>query len=141
MKRGLLAAGVMFFSCAMTWAENPHTPPANSPERKAMMDTLRVPFERELKQKVKFEVSFFKVQGEWAFVMGTPENAQTGKAIHAFPEVDPNFCALLRKRAGGEWTVVDHSAGFGDPFYASWVKQHHAPLAIFPDVVATMQGN
>jgi hypothetical protein len=121
------------------FAEAPHTPPVNSPERKAILDALRVPFERQFKQPVKFDVSHFKVLAEWAFVLGSPLNAQTGKALRAEPVVDPDFCGLLRRNARGEWTVVDHAAGFGDPTYAAWPKAHGAPLSIFPEAILDMQ--
>ena len=120
-------------------SEKPHTPAVDSAERRVILNALRLPFEKELKQKVKFDVSFFEVLNDWAFVLGMPQNAQTGKAIHAEPVVDPDFCGLLRRSARGEWTVVDHAAGFGDPFYAAWPKKYGAPLAIFPEVVAGMQ--
>lgn len=124
---------------ARAMAESPHTPPVNSPERKAILDALRPPFERDLNQPIKFYVSFFRVLDTWAFALGTPENARSGKAIKAFPETDPDFCGLLHKNGRGEWIVVDHAAGFGDPFYAQWPKTHGAPLAIFPEIVASMQ--
>lgn len=138
-KVGMMVVGFIILSCGVASAERPHTPVADSGERKAILNALRGPFEQDLKQKVKFDVSFFKILHDWAFVLGTPQNAQTGKAIHAFPAVDPDFCGLLRKNERGEWTVVDHAAGFGDPTYAGWPKKYHAPLAIFPDVVAGMQ--
>ena len=137
----IIALAAILFSGTSAIAESPHTPTVNSPERKAILDALRPPFERDLKQKVKFDVSFFQVLGKWAFVLGTPQNARSGKAIKAYPDIDPDFCGLLRKDDRGAWTVVDHAAGFGDPFYASWPKKYGAPLAIFPDVVATMQKN
>lgn len=125
----------------MALAEAPHTPPVDSAERKAILDALRTPFERELKQNVKFEVSHFKVLHDWAFVMGNTLNAQTGKAVGVESHYDPNFCGLLRKKSGGAWTVVDHLGQFGDPYYAGWVKEHGAPLAIFPKGTAALVGH
>jgi hypothetical protein len=137
----LILAGFVAICGGPARAEAPHTPPVNSAERKAILDALRPPFEGELKQKVKFDVSFFKVLNGWAFVLGTPQNAQSGKPVRAHPDIDPDFCGLLHKNPQGEWTVVDHAAGFGDPFYASWPKDHKAPLAIFPEVVIDLQKN
>jgi len=135
----IVSVAVLTLGGSRALAESPHTPPVNSPERKAIMDALRPPFERDLKQPVKFEVSFFRVLDGWAFVLGTPQNARSGKAIKAFPVTDPDFCGLLHRNGRGEWIVVDHAAGFGDPFYAQWPKTHGAPLAIFPEIVAGMQ--
>jgi hypothetical protein len=140
-KRLLIVAGFIVLSSGVVFGETPHTPPVNSAERKAILDALRPSFERDLKQKVKFDVSFFKVLDGWAFVLGTPQNAQTGKPIRAERNIDPDFCGLLHKNPQGEWTVIDHAAGFGDPFYASWVKSHKAPLTIFPEVVVDLQKN
>jgi hypothetical protein len=111
----------------------------DSTERKAILDALRGPVEQHLKQGVKFEVSFFKVLNGWAFVLGIPENAKTGKAIQEFPPDDPSFCGLLHKNARSEWKVSSYATGFGDPMYAPWPKKYGAPLSIFPDVVAQMQ--
>src|ERR1700761_2335675 len=105
-KRIFLAVALTGLSLSSVPAESPYTPPVNSAERKAILDALRPPFERELKQKVKFDVSFFKVLDDWAFVLGTPQNAQSGKPIRAQREIDPDFCGLLHKNPQGGWTVV-----------------------------------
>ena len=137
-KTNVLTVFFALLCCGTAMAQKPHTPAVGSSERKAILDVLRVPFERDFKQAVKFDISHFKVLDDWAFVTGAPENAQTGKKLRAYPDIDPNFCGLLHKNAR-EWTVVSYAAGFGDPMYASWPKKYGAPLIIFPEVIFNMQ--
>jgi hypothetical protein len=117
----------------------PRTPPAGSAERKAVLDALRVPVERELKRKVVFKVDALKVQGAWAFMRGVPQQPD-GKAMDyrgtAYEEAiregifDDWVCALLRKERG-RWRVVAHSIGATDVVYADWPERHDAPRALF----------
>jgi hypothetical protein len=120
-------------------AQKPHTPPPGSAERKAILDTLRAPVEKELDQKVVFKIDHFAVLGEWAFVRGVPQRPD-GTAVdysrsryqEAIDEgvFDDWFCALLRKR-GGEWNVVTYSIGATDVAWEPWSEEHGAPRAIF----------
>ena len=122
-----------------TAQETVYTPAAGSGERKAIMDTLRVPVERELKQKVVFKVDHLKVRSDWAFIRGVSEQPG-GKAIDyrdtRYREAieqgvfDDWFCALLR-RQGGKWKVVVYSIGATDVVYEGWDKEHKAPSEIF----------
>ena len=47
----------------------PYTPKSGSKERKAILDTLRKPVEKEMKQKVVFYDVKMKVKNGWAYVM------------------------------------------------------------------------
>jgi hypothetical protein len=131
-KRIAIAVSFIAVFSGLVSAEAPYTPPVGSAERQAILEALRPAFERELKQKVKFRVEHLKIFHDWAFIIGDTLSAHTGKAIGVDPHYDPNFCGLLRRQAGGTWKVVDHLGQFGDPYYAGWVKEHGAPLAIFP---------
>lgn len=122
------------------FAQAASTPAKNSVERTAILNALRVPVEKELKQKIQFSIKNFKVSGNWAFLGGEPQNASGGKpnyknTIHqeAINEgmFDNNFFALLRK-TGGKWRVVTYAIGCTDVCYATWWKQYKAPKAIFP---------
>lgn len=123
-------------------AQNAYTPEKGSAERAAILNALRVPVERELKQKIQFAVTNFKVQGNWAFLDGAPQNASGdkpnyentiyGEAIEA-GMFDNNFFALLRK-TGGKWRVVKYQIGCTDVCYLEWATQYKAPKAIFPFV-------
>lgn len=123
-----------------TTAQSAYTPEKGSPERKAILDALRIPVERELKQKIVFVADNFKVQGTWAFVGGSPQNASGGEPDYRgtiYFEAkkdgifDNNFFALLRK-SGGKWRVVTRAIGCTDVCYADWWRTHKAPKAIFP---------
>lgn len=116
-----------------------HTPALTDPIRKAILDALRKPIEKELRQSVKFKVDHFKVQGDWAFLRGVPQQPNGSpidyrktpyqRAIKdgAF---DDGFCALLQKRKG-VWHVVQYVIGATDVPWDGWDKQYKAPSGIF----------
>ena len=138
--RRLLPLFLVFIAAAAVSAQQASTPEKGSPERKATLDALRIPVERDLKQKVVFVAENFKVQGSWAFVGGTPQNASGGEPDYARTKYaeqvdtgafDNNFFALLRK-TGGKWRVTTYLIGCTDVCYADWWRRHRAPKAIFP---------
>ena len=115
-----------------------YSPEKGSPERKAILDVLRVPVERDLKQKIVFVADNFKVQGNWAFVSGEPTTPSGGRPNlkgTAWEEAedlfDDNFFGLLQKRSG-KWRVVAYALGCTDVCYLEWWREHKAPRAIFP---------
>jgi hypothetical protein len=122
-----------------TAQERPYTPERGDPERQAIMDTLRVPVKRELKNGVIFKIDALKVQDGWAFVRGVPKSPDGGPMDYRGTVYEENqrqgvfddwFCALLRKR-GERWQVVTYSIGATDVAYEGWDKKYHAPRAIF----------
>lgn len=119
--------------------QKPLTPKAGSPERKAIMDALRVPVEKDLKQKVIFTVNSLRVQNGWAFLGGMPLQ-KNGKHID-YPKTkyrealeagafDDSVYALLKKGAKG-WKVIAFVIGPTDVAWESWDKEYHAPRSIF----------
>ena len=131
---------VIFLLSAAAAAQSVYTPEKGSPERKAIMDALRVPVERDLKQKIVFVADNFNVQGNWAFVSGTPQNTSGGEPNYRGTKYweaqdqgafDNNFFALFRK-TGGKWRVVTYLIGCTDVCYAYWWNEHKAPKGIFP---------
>lgn len=121
-------------------AQGAYTPEKGSPERKAILDALRVPVERELKQKIVFNIENFNVLGNWAFLGGQPQTTEGERPDYRntpYQEAvesdmfDNNFFALLKK-TGGKWKVVTRAIGCTDVCYATWWKDHKAPKAIFP---------
>jgi hypothetical protein len=117
----------------------PHVPEKGSAERKAILDALRVPVEKQLKQPVIFKIDHLKVQNNWAFLTGRPQNSD-GSAIDYTNTVyqeavdsgafDDGIVALLR-RAGVKWTVVQYVIGATDVPYENWDKKYRAPKGIF----------
>lgn len=117
-----------------------YTPEKGSPERKAILDALRVPVEKKLKQPVIFKIDHFKVQNGWAFLLGAPQKPDGGpldyrgtvyqEAVDA-GAFDDGVVALLHN-VNGKWKVVQYVIGATDVPYVEWDKTYKAPRAIFP---------
>lgn len=121
-------------------AQSIYTPARGSAERKTILDALRVPVERDLKQKIVFSAEHFNVMGTWAFVGGDPQRPGGGRPDYRGTRYwdavrddmfDNNFFALMRK-TGGRWRVVTYAIGCTDVCYADWWRRYRAPKAIFP---------
>jgi len=121
-------------------AQSIRSPEKGSTERKAVLDALRSPVERDLKQDIAFVVENFNISGSWAFVSGSLQTSggerpdfsrtQYAEAI-ANGAFDNNFFALLKKTKG-KWKVVTHAIGCTDVCYVDWWRRYRAPKAIFP---------
>ena len=83
----------------------PYTPKPGSSERKAILDTLRKPVEKEMKQKVVFYDVTLRVKNGWAYVEAYGRDTKGRSLKRWAPEVDPQTVALLRKK-GKSWTVL-----------------------------------
>ena len=121
-------------------AQSAYTPGKGSPERKAILDALRIPVERDLKQKVVFVAENFKVQGNWAYVDGVPQGVKGAALDYSRTRYadqvesgafDNNFFALLKK-TGGKWKITKYAIGCTDVCYLDWWRIHKAPKSIFP---------
>jgi hypothetical protein len=126
--------------CTISVFAQAHTPEKGSAERKAILDALRVPVEKDLKQKIVFNVENFNVSGNWAFLSGDPQNESGGEPNYRSTKFweavkegmfDNNFFALLKK-TGGKWKVTTYAIGCTDVCYITWWKDYRAPKAIFP---------
>jgi hypothetical protein len=140
LKKSFLSlAIVLVFACA-AFAQKVYTPEKGSAERTAILNALRAPVEKELKQKISFNADTFNVQGAWAFLSGEPlgsdgkrpnyKNTPYQRAINA-GAFDNNFFAILKK-SGAKWKVVHYAIGCTDVCYATWWKDYKAPKALFP---------
>jgi hypothetical protein len=141
MKRILLQ--LLIFAAALSGtvsAQAVRTPEKGSAERTAILNTLRVPVERELKQKIVFNLDHFRVAGNWAFLGGDPQTPSGGQPDYRRTPYqrdkdadmfDNNIFALLRK-TGGKWRVVHYAIGCTDVCYADWWRRYKAPKAVFP---------
>ncbi|HVG33307.1 MAG TPA: DUF3828 domain-containing protein [Pyrinomonadaceae bacterium] len=119
--------------------EQPHTPAAQTPERKAITDALRVPVQKKLKKSVVFKIDHLKVQGGWAFLRGVPQlpngkpmdysdtSYRRQKELGMF---DDQISALLKKE-GEKWVVVVYDIGATDVVYLNWAEKYKAPPSIF----------
>lgn len=135
---GMLCGAILF--CISLWAETQaYTPPAGSPERKAIMNALRGGVQTEFKQAVIFEVEHLKVNRGWAFLRGIPRQP-SGRPINYAGTpyqqrikegmFDDWIAALLRK-SGEKWQVEIYVVGYTDVPYEEWISQYHAPKLIF----------
>lgn len=133
----LFVIGLSFTS---VFAQKVYTPEKGSNERTAILDTLRKPVEKELKQEIQFVINDFNVSGNWAFISGEPqtkagERPDYSKTVYKeqveSDMFDNNFFALLKK-SGKKWKVVKYYIGCTDVCYANWWEEYKAPKAIFP---------
>ena len=116
-----------------------HSPKWQSPERRAILDALRVPVQKKLHQRVAFVVDRIAVKDSWAFVYGRPVQPN-GKAIdyrktpYAQAVKDgffgDDFSGLLRL-SDGSWKVVTYDIGATDVVWEPWAHDYGAPTAIF----------
>jgi hypothetical protein len=124
--------------CAHAFAQSARAPAAGSPERKAIMDAIRVPAEKDLKQKVIFNVDILRVAGDWAYARVSPTKPD-GSEINfmktkyreqiEFGAFDPQGEALLR-REGGDWTVLEWVFGASDVPSAGWPDKYRMPKSL-----------
>jgi len=140
LKKYFLSLAVILVFVSVAFAQKVYTPEKGSAERTAVLSVLRVPVERDLKQKIQFSVEEFKSNGAWAFLSGAPQtlsgekpnykNTKYADAVEV-GAFDNNFFALLKK-TGGKWRVVTFAIGCTDVCYVTWWKDYKAPKAIFP---------
>lgn len=117
----------------------PSTPAPGSPERKAILDALRLPVEKKLKRKVVFKVDVLKSFDGWAFLRGTPQqpggkpmnyNGTPYQQLITEGAFDDGISALLKLK-GKTWTVVTYNIGATDVVWADWSEKHKAPPELF----------
>ncbi|BCM89517.1 hypothetical protein IAD21_01363 [Abditibacteriota bacterium] len=115
--------------------------PPGSKERKAVLDALRKPVERNVKQTVVFYEVKVRTKSNWAYVQAVPRNSQ-GKTLKAFdPDTEPAVIGLLKKQ-GNTWKVLYF--GFGtsmDPVSEARHKYPKAPRSLFPSLPGEFPGD
>jgi hypothetical protein len=132
---------ILTFASAFFAQESVATTPAvDSTERMAIMNTLRLPIEKELKQKIQFTIKHFKATDTWAFIHGEPLTLKLVKPDYTGTRYqkavddgafENNYQALLRKTAG-KWRLIAYQIGCKDVCWLDWEKKHKAPKVIFP---------
>ncbi|GAB4459783.1 MAG: hypothetical protein OHK0029_22850 [Armatimonadaceae bacterium] len=134
-----LLAGFFLVGTARAQTGTLYTPKPGTKERKAIMDALRVPVQKDLMKKVIFKIDTLNVLGEWAFLRGVPlqpddkpMNYRGTRYQEAQDEgaFDDSITALLRKMKG-KWTVVTFNIGATDVVWETWDKDYKAPRAVF----------
>ena len=119
-------------------AQRAYTPAAGSPERKAIMDVLRVPVEADLRQKVVFKVQHLKIVGPWALarvVPIRPDGRDIDYSRTRYREdmeegaFDGEGEALLRNDGAG-WVLLEWRFGASDTEVPMWLQKYGAPAAL-----------
>lgn len=113
--------------------------PRGSPERKAILDVVRVPVERRLGIKVIFEVERLAVFGDWAFAEVHPRTEAGGRidyrrtryARDYVPDLDSDLVLALLRRSGASWVVVQEAFLPTDVAWEEWVKSYKLPRRLF----------
>ncbi len=140
LKKTLFSLLIVALLGTVAFPQSAYTPSKDSLERKTILNALRLPVERELKQQIQFSIQHFKVQGNWAFVNGEPLNKSNGKPDYRNTRYqqaiedgifDNNFQALLKK-TNGKWKVVTYQIGCTDVCWFGWDEEYKAPKTIFP---------
>ncbi len=124
--------------CAHAVAQSARTPAAGTEERAAIMDALRVPVEKDLKQRVIFKVDRLRVAGDWAYARVSPTQPDGDEIdfsrtkyrkqveLGAF---DPQGEALLRLEDDG-WKVLEWVFGGTDVASVTWGDKYRFPQSI-----------
>lgn len=120
------------------FAQNARTPAPGTEERAAIMDALRIPAEKELRQSVIFKVDRLRVAGDWAYARVSPTKPNGDEIdfsktkyrkqveLGAF---DPQGEALLRLEDDG-WKVLEWAFGGTDVASAAWGDKYRFPQSI-----------
>lgn len=129
----------LFLLTSQGFGQKEHTPAAGTAERKAIMDALRGPAERDLKTPVIFKVSRLRVAGGWAFAQVAPIRPDGGKIDFSrtiyreqmdLGMFDPQGEALLRLDKSG-WKVIEWAFGSTDVPSAAWPEKYRLPKSLF----------
>lgn len=120
-----------------------YEPPRGSPVRAAIMDSVRIPVERELGPPVLLTVTALNVEGTWAFASvkairpdGKLDWSRTRHArAMASGAMSDSILALLRAN-GDQWSVVEFALGPTDVPWISWSAKYRIPQKFFQDAYA-----
>ena len=133
-----LVLDCLLFAAANALAQSVPIPPAGSAERKAIMDVLRVPCERDLGLKVLFKVQHLRVSGDWAFARVVPVQPNGSEIDYSRTKYredlkegafDGEAEALLR-REGGQWKLVEWRFGASDTEVDLWLAKYRFPKSL-----------
>lgn len=108
---------------------------SGDPERKAILDAVRVVVEKDLGQRVVFEVDGVKVVSSFAGLRGRPvqpdgDSINYSRTRYASQvkagAFDDAVMALLVKR-NGRWRVLECEVGMTDYPGDAWLQKHKVP--------------
>ena len=137
--RFLCALLTLLVAVTTLHAQDVHTPPKDSQERRAIMDAIRVPCERDLKQEVIFKVETLRVTEDWAYAAVhplRPDGEDIDYRRTRFREqseagmFEPTGEALLRQNRDGSWRIIKWRFGGTDTVLQDWVRSEDAPKSL-----------
>ena len=138
IKTFLIALSFLAAMTTASFAQRAYTPAAGTPERKAIMDVLRVPVEADLQQRVVFKVQHLRIVGQWCLARvvpirpdGSDINYRRTRYRDDLEEgsFDGEGEALLR-RAGDGWRLLEWRFGASDTEVPMWLEKYGAPAAL-----------
>lgn len=107
--------------------------------RTAILDTARAPVVARIGKPILFKVERLVVEGDWAFLRADLQD-RNGRPIDyaGTPLADAwengvvsKSCAVLLRRKGEGWQVVESAVGPTDVIWAGWAAAHRAPPSLF----------
>jgi hypothetical protein len=123
---------------AVAFAQRSYTPPPGSEDRAAIMDVLREPCERDLKQKVIFRVQHLRIAGNFALARVAPLRPGGGEIDFSKTKYreeveegvfDGEGEALLRRTDVG-WKLLEWRFGASDTEVPMWLEKYGAPESL-----------
>jgi hypothetical protein len=102
------------------------------------MDVLRVPCERDLKQKVIFRVQHLRVAGDFALARVVPlrpggaeiDYSKTKYADHMEAGAFDAEAEALLRRSGDGWKLLEWRFGASDTEVPIWLEKYRAPSSL-----------
>lgn len=117
------------------------SPKPGSAARKAILDALRKPVEKDAGEKVIFYDVTVKVRNGWAYVSAMGRDTKGRKLKRWDVNIDPTTTGLLRQ-SGMRWRVLSWGAGTGmDAVSEARLKFPQAPKSIFPSMPDDFPGD
>ena len=129
-----LAAGTALPAKAQPEAKV-YTPAKGSPDRKAILDTVRPLAERDLGAPIEFIVGELNVAGAWSFVALTAQRPGGGaidryktpfarrNGEEAVSMFDCCHVEAVLHKTDGKWHVVESGVGTTDVWYTHWCNR------------------
>lgn len=115
------------------------TPARDTALRRDLMDAARVPVQADLGRPLLFMVNTLRTAGDWAFLMGTPLEAdgrrfdwmRTPFARDWQADMMSDLVMVLLVRQNGQWRALEHVIGPTDVYWIDWVQNYGLPEALF----------
>lgn len=122
------------------WAGQFYSPGRDTPMRESIMDSAREPIEGAIGPPVIFVVEHLRTNDQWAFLHAVPKRKDgsdidyRGTVYQEAIDADAfgGTAAILLRRNGDEWVVVDWALGFSDVVWDTWDEEHGAPDELWP---------